>query len=852
MDPLSSRCAWSVLGVSLLCAAPASAAPVRGLVTGHSPIASYEIWVSTSLDLAAADQPVQRISVGPDGSWQADVDVAPFWLFLHQRFQPEGGPPVELFLPIDLLPYQSAPPELIAFPGVDPGLVFVRSRLDTAWSVLKKWLLAVLVVFGAGFGLRFALRRRAAPQGRRSAPLADRGELPPVPSWEKRAVLALLAVALALRLHGFAGQALDLLEVSYLPGIGRPAQFAGGASGLLQIPQMLDELARLYCIDLVHPPLYHAVMGLFGLFGTGEWLLRVPALVSSLLTGWMLWRLLRRWSPPAGLAALAAFAVASPAIYFGQDATPYATVGLVALGSVLALLHALEQGTDRGWWAYFVWVVAGFFCHYNVALMAVGQLALLCAVAWVGRADRRWAAAVHRALRPALILAPLPVGWSWIHFSTFPTIAQDTRLVADTYALDPGFGSFAWDFTKVTGGVPADGPGWAAIVALLLLLLGMHRAVVPRAQPGASPPREIGLLLVVMTLTFFASVGFFYVNVKAGLGGKVFYGFRWVGWFHPVMLGLVALGAVRGLGPWPVRAVLVAAWLGGVLPGTVGLYTTAARPEYEAVSRFIMQNLEDRDGIATLPAWFQRGNLSHYLLQQAGRVDRLPEEGEGLWLLDNKRVTIEAIHPSLPFESTARSTHYKRLWVAVIDEQMSGRSKFSAPVAEQAIAWADQHLEPDGEWLFDRLMLRRYVVPLPDLKLKPGETFVANAADTVMNWRTYPPLNAQHRPTFVDPSGISPRPHGLGRTASYHAPTSPGCVDWAFDGLPEHLQPEALGHWYLELRFPLEPDEPLHEVEALTPAQVYARREGDAMRISAAGMPCTAAPLQVRITAALR
>ena len=852
MNPLSSRAALALVALVLLCAPPAAAAPVSGQITEVSDLASYQIWVTSSLDLATADQPLQRIDVGPDGRWQSDIDAAPFWLFMHQRFQPVGGPPVELFLPIDLLPFAAAPTEPVLFPGVDPELVFVRTRFDTAWPVLRKWLLAVLIVFGSGFGLRFALRGLAAPQGRRSAPLADRGEPPPIARRERGVVLALLAVALALRSWGFADQALDLLEVSYLPGIGRPAQFAGGASGFSQLPHMLDELARLYSIDLVHPPLYHAVMGVFGLFGDGEWLLRLPALASSLWTGWMLWALLRRWSPAAGIAALAVFTIASPAVYFGQDATPYATVGLVALGSVLALLRALEQGTNRHWWAYFGWVVGGFFCHYNVALMAVGQLGLLCVVAWRGRSDRRWGAAVHRALKPTLILAPLPVGWSWIHFSTFPTIAQDTRLVADTYAVDPGFVSFAWDFTKVTGGVPADGPGWAAVVAVGLMLLGMHRLVVPgpRSADVATPPREIGLLVVVMTLSFFASVGFFYVNVKAGLGGKVFYGFRWVGWFHPVMLGLCALGAVRGLGPWPLRALLVVAWMAGVVPGTVDLFRRSARPDYERASRLILDELQDRDALATLPAWFQRGNLSHYLLQQAGRVERRPEEGEGVWVLDNKRLTIEAIHPSLPFESSALSTHYERLWVAVVDEQMSGRSKFSEPVATQAIAWADEHLVPDGEWAFDRLTLHRYRVPQEALHLGPGQSFVANAADAITNWRTYPPLNSRTRPTFVPPGDIAPRDGTLGRTASYHAPTTPGCVDWAFDGLPAHLEPKALGHWYLELRFPLDPGEPLPRVEALTPAQYYARREGGDLRVSAAGMPCTEPPLRVKVTAA--
>ena len=826
----------------------ALAATLRGEVTERSEHARYEIWVATSLDLADPEQPRLRVPIGDDGIWEAEFPVdAPFWLFLHQRFQPEGGPPVELFLPVELLPF-TADPGFVAFPGVDPELVFVRKRLDTAMPAFGKWLLAVLIVFGSGFGLRFLLRAQAAPEGRRSAAAAVVAAAPPPSTGERRALLALLAVALALRLRGMASQALDLLEISYLPGIGRPAQFAGGASGLNALRETIDELARLYCIDLVHPPLYHAVMGVFGLFGDAEWLVRLPGLAASLTTGWLLWVLLRRWSPGAGLAAVAAFAVASPAIYFGQDGTPYALVGLVAVASLELLMRALERGTTRAWLHWFALIVAGFFCHYNVAQLAVGELATIVVLVAINRADRRWLAALHRGLKPALWLAPLPVGWAWIHFSTFPTIAQDTRLVADTYAPDPGFASFLWDFTQVTAGLTADAPLYAAIAGLLLFALGLHRAVQPDTGRPDRPPRALGITIVAVSIFFFLSVGFFYVNVKGWLGGKVFYAFRWVGWFHPVMLGMIALGAVRGLGPRLLRAGLAAVWLVGLGAGTIGLFERDARPDYEGASAFILGELADRDGIATLPAWFQRGNLSHYLLQQAQRVERLPEEGEGVWVLDGKRLVIEAIHPSLPFESTARSTHFKRLWVAQVEEQMSGRAKFSKPVADQALAWADEHLEPDGEWAFERIRLKRYRIPA-DLELQPGESLVVTAADTIMNWRTYPPLHSTGRPTFVDPASIDPREHGLGRTSAYHAPTSPGCVDWAFEGLPPEMQPDAPSHWYLELRFPVGADERLPVVEALTPAQVYARREGDALRVSAAGMPCTETPLRLRVTA---
>ena len=45
---------------------------------------------------------------------------------------------------------------------------------------------------------------------------------------------------------------------------------------------------------------------------------------------------------------------------------------------------------------------------------------------------------------------------------------------------------------------------------------------------------------------------------------------------------------------------------------------------------------------------------------------------------------VEAIHVSLPFETTARNGHLERLWVAVVDETMFGRPKFSPEVGRAA------------------------------------------------------------------------------------------------------------------------------------------------------------------------
>ncbi len=826
---------------ALAAASPALAEGLSGRVDSISPHASYEAWVVTSLDLTRPDQPAARAAVDrTTGEFEVPFDPAgrPFWVFLHERFQPEGGAPFELFLPLDLIPSYELPGEPVLLRGIDPAVLMKRQRMSTAPDVLIKLGVICLLVFGAGFGLRRWLAPHAAVEGGRCAPLSGASRGPPEVRGERIAIAVILVVATGLRLRGFFGESLDLLEVSYLPGIGRPAPFAAGLDGFAAVPHMLAEMGRLYCIDLTHPPGYHFVMGVFGLFGDAGWILRLPGLAASLVTLWLLWRFFRRWSVAAGLASAATFAVCAPGIYFGQDATPYSTVGLVAIGSLMLMIDALQTGQNRAWSRYFGVIVIGFYLHYNVALMAVGQLAMMLVFAWWGRADKRWAAAIHRAMRPALMWAPWPLAWTWLHLSTFDTIAQDTRLVADVYMPDAGLLSYTWDFWSVMAGLDVDVSPWSAAAAAGLVLLALAAAV----RPGeGAPPRAVGLLLAAMTAGFVGSIAFFYVNVVDALAGHVFYGFRWVGCFLPVLIGVAVLGVVQGAGPRLLRYTLAAVWAIGLGMATVTQVTEASRPDYAAVTSFIRSELKSGDGIATLPSWFQRGNIAYYLLNAPG-VRRQPDKGEGVWVVDDKDVTVETIHASLPFETTARNAHVDRLWVAVVDERMSGRSKFQDAVAEQALAWADAHMVREGEWEFDRIRLLRYRRALGDLA-PAGETVVLSTDRAVLNHRLYPPLEGRAR--FVAPEQLAGHP-ALGPTVLYQAPMSPGCVDWRFRGLKPALQPAAPHHWYFDLRIPAPADRP-PSIDRPKEAQVHTTVEPGRVHLGAVGGPCDGPPLQVRI-----
>jgi len=821
----------------LLAASPALAAPLPGHVERLSPHARYEVWVATDLDLTAPDQPAASAAVGPDGRFSIEPEgfdpSQPHWLFLHQRFQPEQGPPLDLYLPDSLHPRTAWDTAPVTFRAVEPEQLLQPDRFSSEPRVLAKVGLVSLLVLG--FGLLLRWRLGGAPAGPDSAPLAGRGP-PSVEAWEQRCVVAVLALAGALRLPGFGSQSLDLLEASYLPGIGdaESATLGGG------VAQLLRSLAAMDYLDLTHPPLWHAVLGVMALGGPTEAALRAPALIASLATVIGLWRLGRWFDRPTGLLAAGLFAVSPPAVYFGQDATPYSFIGAVAVLALLAMLGALRTGQRHLWWICLGLLITGFFAHYNVALLGIGFVGLLAVFAWTGRSDPRWPAAVRAATTPALVLAPVPLFWLWPHFSTFEPVAQHTRLVADAYPRDPGALAFGWDFARVIGGLTVDAGPVVALAMVAAVGMGLRRGLSDR-----DAPRALGVALLTLLIALVASVAFFYGQVRAHLDGRVFYGFRWVGWFLPLAFVIGAAGLRAG--GRRLGGALGLLWFIGLLEGLIPQMATAPRPDYRGAAQQIHDELADRDGVTTLPTWFQRGNVELYALQQAGTRERDASQGQSLWILDGKRVSFAATHPQLPFEASVRNGHLDRVWVAVVDERMSGRAKFDGAIGAQALAWADEHLIVDGQWSFDRIDLRRYRVPTAALHAPAGT--VISSDDAVTYARSYSsiPRRTGNR-AFRDASAV-PAGKGVGPTSRWQAPLNPPCVDWEFGNLDPALDPSAPLHWLLELQIPVDAGRGLPTLTPLGPAEVRSELRDGRLWARIVGGPCHGPPLRVRVDA---
>lgn len=164
---------------------------------------------------------------------------------------------------------------------------------------------------------------------------------------------------------------------------------------------------------------------LIRIFGSGETLLRLPAVFAGTASVPALWWAARRYAQPAAaLLAAGLLAVNPMAIWYSQTARSYAFIVLASCLAFAALPHALARGSGRRPWVGYV--AAMTVLAYSEILAAPIVLPAQAIVAWRagGPAFRRWlwslvaifvccvpllvAAAVARSRRNALYWLPKP------------------------------------------------------------------------------------------------------------------------------------------------------------------------------------------------------------------------------------------------------------------------------------------------------------------------------------------------------------------------------------------------------------------------------------------------------------
>lgn len=672
-------------------------AALQGVVVGPSAEAEYELWLVDTLDLAAPGSPVARSGIDPvSGRFDLPLPDAspapPLWLFLRQTVRGTDGSPMTFWLPWNLEPLDRADLagglEIRSLP-VDLAARQAGGERVAGWWTTPLVLIALLLL---GVPLlwvaAWAWSRRLGPGG---GPPRTRPILPPVARWEGVAIGVLLVLAVALRLPRMIAEPLELLEHAYgpgLPGIREvaPPPIWVSLPAALRDPSaardLLQGLLEPPSLIVTHPPLYHWLLA--ALVGGPEWLLRLPALVSCLLCLVLLWRLFRRVGPIAGVAAAFAWTICAPGIHFGGDASPYALVGAVCTGSILAALRALEDGRSRAWAVWLGALAVGFLCHYTTAIFGVFQAAVLAVAFAAHLRDKRWAASLVALLRVVPPIFLLPVLWTFPHFATFEVVGLDTRLMSESYSKTPGFAVFGREMLAVLCGV-SPRVWWAAAPVLVLACAGIRviarRDRLMAALGGAA--LAAGALAVV----------FFYRQHVQILDGRIYWGFRWVSWLVPVALGIASAPLAARRGPRRrLAAALALLWLPPALLFSFSEADRSIRPDYRGAARIIARGMRDGDGVATTPMWGQRGPLLWYVSQEGGFDVRLP--GADLPV----RLWLNPIHEQLPLETSAWNGHVDRLWLARVDERIFGHPKFMLAHADQALAWARKAMVEAGSW----------------------------------------------------------------------------------------------------------------------------------------------------------
>jgi len=676
----------------------ASASVIRGEIEDWTPEVQCEVWLVGSLDLVG--QEPLAVGAVDDGEFHIGTGGTPGngWLFLRQWGRADDGVPYQLFMPLSLEPFDLLePPSQVRLRAASPQLASLRETGEPlpGWWILPTVL--CVLIFGLGLLVRWAIQWnlematgakalvtvidgqtsrpvnplktdiRVAPMGRTRPP-------PPPSNKEHRVLGIILAGAALLRLPRTNSSSLDLLEHTYGPGTAR----IGEDSSLLELLFIQPSV-----VEVTHPPLYHWLLMTIGTLGGSEWLLRLPALLASLGTVYCLWLLFRRFRPATGLVAAALFALSAPGIHFGADATPYALVSLVLVLSLLLLIRALEQGTAWAWRSWLAVLVLGFLSHYVTALFGLAEIGAVVVVCALRFRSVAWMGALHRAITAGLLLSPFPLAWAFVHFAWFQPVALDTRLFSDTYPADPGLGSFFSQFLAVASGVSPDVP-LLALPLVILAVVGLLR--------WFHINRPVALVVFSTLCSFVFGTFFLYFSLIDTFGDRIFWGFRWVSWIQPLLLGLATLALVPRHGSAWVRGLgtgLAVVWLLGSLQFTASLGEHSTRPDHRGAAAFLLESLEDRDSISPLPNWAHRGPVTHYLQNQTEATFGNFRGVMG-WDFGGRTVFLEAANEGLPFESSAINSHIDRVWILNVDERMFGRSKFAPAAATRALDWASK------------------------------------------------------------------------------------------------------------------------------------------------------------------
>jgi tetratricopeptide (TPR) repeat protein len=336
------------------------------------------------------------------------------------------------------------------------------------------------------------------------------------------AVLAILLLGFALRLHRLAAESLWLDEM------GQASVAMQGLLGAIEGARRHHGAA----------PLDYVFTWLALQVGHSDFLVRLPAALLGTLTLALLYRLGRAlFDVPVALLATLLLAVAPLHLRYSQEVRFYALFACMAVASSLALVMALRRGDRRHWAVYALTLAAGLYSHYYIGLVAlIHGLVVVAHDLWPDRLplpreprDTARFAQTRRFLLSGLlaVLAFVP----WLVYGVLAETGTPRATPPDLTLglLETMLAGLTLGHAAETPGLVPTWPSW--LYAGLALLGGITGLVSRRSRLGAA---LAGLLLVLCPPLIVLALHLI----------NYFFSIRQLLFLLPFYLLLVALGTV--------------------------------------------------------------------------------------------------------------------------------------------------------------------------------------------------------------------------------------------------------------------------------------------------------------------
>ena len=206
-----------------------------------------------------------------------------------------------------------------------------------------------------------------------------------------------------------------------LAWVGRPSFWYDEAATVASVDRSLPDLARLLeKRDVVHGLYYATMHGWGDLFGTSEVALRLPSVLATGATCFLVYLLGHRLDGTRTAVAAGVVAAVLPGLsWAGTEARPFALATTLATLASLVLVVAVRGGRRRSWVLYAVAVAASAYVFLFAGLLLACHLVTVAVLQ--GR-RRSWALAAAAATAAVAPLAVAAVGQrgqvSWISATT--------------------------------------------------------------------------------------------------------------------------------------------------------------------------------------------------------------------------------------------------------------------------------------------------------------------------------------------------------------------------------------------------------------------------------------------------